>query len=162
MRAILTLAPAAVLSLVVLGVPGYAQSSPAVEDDSVRPFHINIPEEQIVELRQRIAATRWPDKELVNDESQGIRLAEMQALVHYWGTAYNWRKGEAKPRAVTSQPGNSRKSFPRKCERRSDRCGSGRGTERATRAELDMEGRCGRCARVPPRLLANERHRHRL
>jgi pimeloyl-ACP methyl ester carboxylesterase len=77
-----------------------SKQSAAVGDDSVRPFHINIPEEQIVELRQRIAATRWPDKELVNDESQGIRLAEMQALVHYWGTAYNWRKGEAKLNAL--------------------------------------------------------------
>ena len=70
MRAISALA-AVVLGLAVLGVPGYAQSSPPVGDDSVRPFHISIPEEQLVELRQRIAATRWPDKETVNDESQG-------------------------------------------------------------------------------------------
>jgi pimeloyl-ACP methyl ester carboxylesterase len=49
---------------------------------------------------QRIAATRWPDKETVNDESQGIRLAEMQALVHYWGTDYDWRKCEAKLNAL--------------------------------------------------------------
>ena len=86
---------AGVLGLAVFGVPGYAQSSPPVGDDSVRPFHISIPEEQLVELRQRIAATRWPDKETVNDESQGIRLAEMQALVRYWGNGYNWRNGEA-------------------------------------------------------------------
>ena len=94
MRAISALA-AGVLGVAVLGVPGYAQSSPPVGDDSVRPFHISIPEEQLVELRQRIAATRWPDKETVNDESQGIRLAEMQALVRYWGNGYNWRNGEA-------------------------------------------------------------------
>ena len=73
MRAISLLAVTAVLSLAVLAVPGYAQTSPAVGDDSIRPFHINIPEEQLVDLHQRIAATRWPDKETVNDESQGIR-----------------------------------------------------------------------------------------
>src|SRR5271163_1273716 len=100
MRAMSALAATAVLSLAVLAVRGYAQSGPAVADESVRPFHINIPEEQIVELRQRIAATRWPDKETVSDESQGIRLAEMQALVQYWGSGYDWRKGEAKLNAL--------------------------------------------------------------
>src|ERR1035437_4167407 len=100
MRGISALAAAAVLGVAVLGVPGYAQSGPPVGGDSVRPFHINVPEEQLVDLRQRIAATRWPDKETVNDETQGIRLAEMQALVHYWGNDYNWRNGEAKLNAL--------------------------------------------------------------
>ena len=100
MRGISALAAAAVLGVAVLGVPGYAQSGPPVGGDSVRPFHINVPEEQLVDLRQRIAATRWPDKETVNDETQGIRLAEMQALVHYWGNGYNWRNGEAKLNAL--------------------------------------------------------------
>jgi len=68
----------------------------AADDIAIRPFHINIPEEQIVDLRQRLAATRWPDKETVNDESQGIRLAEMQALVRYWGDGYNLRSVETK------------------------------------------------------------------
>jgi pimeloyl-ACP methyl ester carboxylesterase len=72
----------------------------AAEDDSIRPFHINIPEEQIVELRKRIAATRWPDKETVSDESQGIRLAEVQALLQYWGKGYDWRNIEAKLHAL--------------------------------------------------------------
>jgi pimeloyl-ACP methyl ester carboxylesterase len=76
-------------------------SLPAAPNDSaIRPFHINIPDEQIVELRHRIAATRWPDKETVNDESQGIRLAEVQALVQYWGNGYNWRNIEAKLNAL--------------------------------------------------------------
>ena len=76
-------------------------SPPATVDDSaIRPFHINIPEEQLVELRQRVAATRWPDKETVNDESQGIRLAEMQALVHYWDNGYSWRNLETKLNAL--------------------------------------------------------------
>ena len=77
-----------------------AKQTAAAEDDSIRPFHINIPEEQIVELRQRIAATRWPDKETVSDESQGIRLAEVQVLVQYWGNGYNWRNVEAKLNAL--------------------------------------------------------------
>jgi pimeloyl-ACP methyl ester carboxylesterase len=76
--------------------PLSASAQTSAEVDSVRPFHIHVPEEQLVDLRRRIAATRWPDKETVNDESQGIRLAEVQALVQYWGTDYDWRKGEAK------------------------------------------------------------------
>jgi hypothetical protein len=77
-----------------------AKQTAAAEDDSIRPFRINIPEEQIVELRKRIAATRWPDKETVSDESQGIRLAEVQALLQYWGNGYNWRNIEAKLNAL--------------------------------------------------------------
>jgi hypothetical protein len=99
---------AAALGLVAVqlgaAAPSFAQAIPAAndsasvnrplsvgpraptEDESIRAFRINVPEEQLVDLRKRIAATRWPDKETVNDASQGIRLAEMQALVHYWGT----------------------------------------------------------------------------
>jgi len=72
----------------------------AVEDKSIRPFRVNVPETVLVDLRQRLAATRWPDKETVNDESQGIRLAEVQALVYYWGNGYNWRNIEAKLNAL--------------------------------------------------------------
>jgi pimeloyl-ACP methyl ester carboxylesterase len=72
----------------------------ATHNDSIRAFHINVPDEQLVELRKRLATTRWPDKETVNDESQGIRLAETQALVYYWGTDYDWRKVEAKLNAL--------------------------------------------------------------
>jgi pimeloyl-ACP methyl ester carboxylesterase len=81
----------------------------AATQDAIRTFHINVPAEQLVDLRQRLAATRWPDKETVKDESQGIRLAEMQALLHYWGNGYNWRKVEAKlnelPEFVTTIDG---------------------------------------------------------
>jgi pimeloyl-ACP methyl ester carboxylesterase len=77
-----------------------AEFRAVADDTSIRPFHINVPEEQLVDLRARIAATRWPDKETVNDESQGIRLAEMQGLVRYWGTDYDWRKCEAKLNAL--------------------------------------------------------------
>jgi len=72
----------------------------ATQNNSIRTFHISVPGEQLVDLRQRLAATRWPDKETVNDESQGIRLAQMQALVHHWGADYDWRKVEAKLNAL--------------------------------------------------------------
>jgi hypothetical protein len=54
-------------------------------DLAVRPFHIDVPEEVLVDLRRRIAATRWPDRETVTDQSQGVRLAKIQELVGYWG-----------------------------------------------------------------------------
>jgi pimeloyl-ACP methyl ester carboxylesterase len=66
----------------------------------VRPFHAEIPEEQIQELRRRIAATRWPSKELVADRSQGVQLATLQELARYWTTEYDWRKAEAKLNAL--------------------------------------------------------------
>src|SRR5206468_10098588 len=69
-------------------------------DAAVHPFHINIPEEDIVDLRRRIAATRWPDKETVADESQGVQIARLQELVRYWGAHYDWRKIEAKLNAL--------------------------------------------------------------
>ncbi len=67
---------------------------------AIRPFRINVPEEDLVELRRRIAATRWPEKETVADQSQGVQLATMQALARYWGTDYDWRTCEAKLNAL--------------------------------------------------------------
>ena len=66
----------------------------------IRSFHVDIPEEKLAELRRRIAATRWPSKELVADRSQGVQLATMQALARYWETEYDWRKAEAKLNAL--------------------------------------------------------------
>jgi pimeloyl-ACP methyl ester carboxylesterase len=66
----------------------------------IRPFHVDIPEEELAELRRRIAATRWPSKELVADRSQGVQLATIQALAGYWATDYDWRKAEAKLNAL--------------------------------------------------------------
>ncbi len=66
----------------------------------IRPFHVNVPEEALVDLRQRIAATRWPDRETVSDRSQGMQLAKLQELVRYWGTDYDWRKAESKLNAL--------------------------------------------------------------
>ena len=57
----------------------------------IRPFHINIPQAALVDLRQRLAATRWPDQETVADRSQGAQLAKLQELVRYWGSGYDWR-----------------------------------------------------------------------
>jgi pimeloyl-ACP methyl ester carboxylesterase len=66
----------------------------------VRPFRIDVPEEDLVDLRRRIAATRWPDKETVADQSQGVQLATIQALARYWETEYDWRKCEARLNAL--------------------------------------------------------------
>ena len=68
--------------------------------EAIRPFRVNIPEEDLVDLRRRVAATRWPDRETVNDQSQGIQLAKLKPLVQYWGTGYDWRKAEAKINAL--------------------------------------------------------------
>jgi pimeloyl-ACP methyl ester carboxylesterase len=67
---------------------------------AIRPFGINIPDEQLVDLRRRISMTRWPDKETVADESQGAPLAKLQELVRYWGKDYDWRKIEARLNAL--------------------------------------------------------------
>jgi pimeloyl-ACP methyl ester carboxylesterase len=72
----------------------------ASPDEAIRPFRADIPEEQLLDLRKRIAATRWPDRETVSDQSQGIQLAKLQELVRYWGTDYDWRRAEAKLNAL--------------------------------------------------------------
>src|SRR5690242_16407886 len=75
-------------------------SRTTAEGASVRPFEITIPEEDLVELRRRIAAVRWPSKELVTDRSQGVQLATIQALARYWNTDYDWRTCEARLNAL--------------------------------------------------------------
>src|ERR687894_3269830 len=71
-------------------------TSPVGEGVEVRPFRVEVPEADLVDLRQRLTATRWPDKETVPDRSQGAQLAELQELVRHWGTDYDLRQGEAK------------------------------------------------------------------
>src|ERR671915_2622446 len=71
-----------------------------VGEVAVRDFHIDVPEEDLDDLRRRIEATRWPEKETVEDQSQGPRLATMQALARYWAEEYDWRKCEAKLKAL--------------------------------------------------------------
>jgi pimeloyl-ACP methyl ester carboxylesterase len=75
-------------------------STTAETATEIRTFHVEIPEEQIGDLRRRIAATRWPSKELVPDRSQGVQLATMQELARYWATDYDWRMAEAKLNAL--------------------------------------------------------------
>jgi pimeloyl-ACP methyl ester carboxylesterase len=65
-------------------------------EDEVRPFRIGFPEAELTDLRRRVNATRWPDRETVTDDSQGVRLAMMQDLAAYWGNGYDWHKCEAK------------------------------------------------------------------
>jgi pimeloyl-ACP methyl ester carboxylesterase len=91
--------------LAILAVAGAFNVLPArfalaADDNTIRPFKINVPEEQVVDLRRRIAVTRWPDRETVADQSQGVQLAKLQEIVRYWGTDYDWRKTEAKLNAL--------------------------------------------------------------
>ena len=72
----------------------------AADNDAIRPFRLNVPEAELVELRRRINATRWPERETVADASQGVRLATMQKLARYWATDYDWRKVEARLNAL--------------------------------------------------------------
>jgi pimeloyl-ACP methyl ester carboxylesterase len=72
----------------------------AGDNTDVRPFQVDFPEAELVELRRRINATRWPERETVADDSQGVALATMQELARYWGTDYDWRKCEAKLNAL--------------------------------------------------------------
>jgi pimeloyl-ACP methyl ester carboxylesterase len=70
------------------------------DTEAIRPFEVNFPEADLVEMRERINATRWPEEEPVADDSQGVPLATMQKLAHYWATEYDWRKVEARLRAL--------------------------------------------------------------
>ena len=72
----------------------------AAEVGAIRPFRVNISEEELVDLRRRIKATKWPERETVADDSQGVQLATMQKLARYWATDYDWRKVEARLNAL--------------------------------------------------------------
>jgi pimeloyl-ACP methyl ester carboxylesterase len=75
-------------------------SKQADNKNAIRPFHVNVPEEQLTELRRRIKATIWPERETVADATQGVQLATTQALARHWATEYDWRKIEAKLNAL--------------------------------------------------------------
>jgi pimeloyl-ACP methyl ester carboxylesterase len=79
------------------------------DDTTIRPFHVNFPEEMLADMKRRVAATRWPEREIVPDQSQGVQLATVQKLAHYWSTSYDWRKVEARlnsyPQFVTNIDG---------------------------------------------------------
>ena len=99
-------------ALILLTGSSFAQTTSAAgsqASDAIRPFHVNIPEAALTDLRQRVLATRWPDKETVTDRSQGVKLDQIQNLLKYWGTDYDWRKAEARlnafPQFVTNIDG---------------------------------------------------------
>jgi pimeloyl-ACP methyl ester carboxylesterase len=75
-------------------------AQPQTDKTAIRPFQFNFTDAELADLRRRVNATKWPERELVNDASQGVQLATMQKLASYWGKDYNWRKGEAKLKAV--------------------------------------------------------------
>src|SRR5437870_5928798 len=76
------------------------RASKQADEDAIRPFQANFPETELAELRRRINATKWPERETVTDATQGVQLATMQNLARYWRTDYDWRKCEAKLNAL--------------------------------------------------------------
>src|SRR6185295_19505703 len=80
--------------------PRSAVMSVTTDATAIRPFRIEVPEEQLAELRRRLAATRWPSSELVTDRSQGVQRATIQALARYWATDHDWRACEARLNAL--------------------------------------------------------------
>ena len=104
-------AAAATVAASPLGLPGifFSERSRAMTNaakqagsdvTAIRPFHVNVPEAELTELRKRINATRWPERETVADDSQGVQLATVQQLARYWATDYDWRKVEARLNAL--------------------------------------------------------------
>ncbi len=75
-------------------------SKQAADKNAIRPFQVNVPEAELTDLRSRINSTKWPERELVADATQGVQLATVQALARYWGTEYDWRKVEARLNAL--------------------------------------------------------------
>lgn len=75
-------------------------SNQADQKDAIRPFRVNVPEAELTELRRRVQATKWPERETVADATQGVQLATAQLLAQYWATEYDWRKVEARLNAL--------------------------------------------------------------
>ena len=88
------------------------RGSTSAEVHAIRPFRVNVPEADLTDLRKRITATKWPDREQVNDATQGVQLATMQKLAQYWANEHDWRKCEAKINACrTSSPRSTGSTF---------------------------------------------------
>ena len=87
-------------ALIMQGAVSNAQGTSASSNEAIRPFHVNIPDAKLTDLKNRIIATQWPERETVNDQTQGVQLATMQKLATYWAKNYDWRKCEAKLNAV--------------------------------------------------------------
>ena len=102
-------AAAATVAAGPLGLLGYAEGIEAMSEvaqqtggdkTAIRPFRVNVAEAKLTELRRRINATQWPERETVTDESQGVQLATMQELARHWATDYDWRKVETRLNAL--------------------------------------------------------------
>ncbi len=98
-RQFLGTAAIGIVSASAAGILGVNPLS-AAKSDEIRPFRVNIPQDRLADLRERLKLTRWPDKELVSDQSQGVRLTTIQQLVRYWQKEYDWRKIEQRLNAV--------------------------------------------------------------
>jgi pimeloyl-ACP methyl ester carboxylesterase len=99
----------AALAATVVGVSSAPVAAAEDTGTAIRPFRVNVPEADLADLRRRLAATRWPTRELVKDRAQGVQLATVKELVRYWSTDYDWRKAETKlnafPQFVTKIDG---------------------------------------------------------
>jgi pimeloyl-ACP methyl ester carboxylesterase len=93
---------AVVAATILLALSSTSERVRATEenDTAIRPFRVEVPQADLTDLRRRLAATRWPTKELVEDRSQGVQLATLKELTRYWATEYDWRKAEAKLNAL--------------------------------------------------------------
>jgi pimeloyl-ACP methyl ester carboxylesterase len=97
------LAPIVAIATAIFSVLASDRSGVAAvgeQPNAIRPFDVNVPEAELTELRRRIMATKWPERETVTDQSQGVQLATIQALARYWAADYDWRKCEAKLNAL--------------------------------------------------------------
>jgi pimeloyl-ACP methyl ester carboxylesterase len=99
-RSVLAGSAAMGLSLTLLAEPGTAGALEASGSDTLRPFRVNVPQTTLDDLRRRILATRWADRETVPDQTQGVQQATIQALARYWAHGYDWRRCEAKLNAL--------------------------------------------------------------
>ncbi|MFA6247684.1 MAG: epoxide hydrolase family protein [Mucilaginibacter sp.] len=95
-----TIATGALVMQSALGSAQQVTSGNSSSNESIRPFHVKVSEQSLADLKRRILATQWPEQETVNDRSQGVQLEVMQKLAHYWATGYDWRKMEAKLKAL--------------------------------------------------------------
>ncbi|ESY07280.1 MULTISPECIES: epoxide hydrolase family protein [unclassified Mesorhizobium] len=89
------LAASAAGAIAMITLPGVAGAMKSGGSETIRPFRVHVEDADLVDLKHRLKATRWPERETVNDTAQGVRLATMKALAHYWQTEYDWRKCEA-------------------------------------------------------------------
>jgi pimeloyl-ACP methyl ester carboxylesterase len=99
----------AISIFVLLSFSAFGHAQQAGGNDAIRPFHVNVPQSQLTDLRRRIKATQWPEQENVTDATQGVQLATMKKLADYWANNYDWRKVEAKlnsyPQFITNIDG---------------------------------------------------------